>query len=92
VTAALTKGLPMLDAKLPGFAGSAGLITGPESRASAPIRITRDEATRESVNVRGLFPIGEGAGYAGGIVSAAIDGMRTAEALIARYARPVGLR
>lgn len=88
VVRALKQGLPLLERKLPGFAGMEGIITAPESRASASVRINRDDQTRESANVRGLYPIGEGAGYAGGIVSAAIDGMRTAETLIATYARP----
>ncbi|HRX86021.1 MAG TPA: FAD-dependent oxidoreductase [Phycisphaerae bacterium] len=85
VTHALMRGLPMLAEKLPGFDGPESIITAPESRASASVRIPRDEKTRQSVNVRGLFPIGEGAGYAGGIVSAAIDGMHSAEAIMARY-------
>jgi uncharacterized FAD-dependent dehydrogenase len=57
------------------------VLTGVETRTSSPIRIARDEATYESVNVRGLYPAGEGAGYAGGIMSAAVDGMKVAEAL-----------
>jgi len=85
ITRALMRGLPMLAEKLPGFAGPDGIITAPESRASAPIRIPRDETSRESINVQGLYPIGEGAGYAGGIVSAAIDGMHSAEAIMARF-------
>jgi uncharacterized FAD-dependent dehydrogenase len=85
VVSALQRGLPMLARKLPGFAGPDGIITAPESRASAPVRIPRDQQTRESVNVQGLYPIGEGAGYAGGIVSAAIDGMHSAEAIMTRY-------
>ena len=82
VRSALQRGLPLLDAKLPGFAGGDGLITGPESRASSPVRITRDRESRQSVTTRNLYPIGEGAGYAGGIVSAAIDGIRSAEKII----------
>jgi uncharacterized FAD-dependent dehydrogenase len=85
VVGALRRGLPRLDRKLTGFAGEEALITGPESRASAPVRITRDPATRESVTVRGLYPVGEGAGYAGGIVSAAIDGIRSAESVVRIY-------
>jgi hypothetical protein len=85
VTRALMRGLPILADKLPGFAGPDGIITAPESRASAPVRIPRDPTTRESISVEGLYPIGEGAGYAGGIVSAAIDGMHSAEAIMAKY-------
>ena len=88
VTNALVKGLPMLAQKMPGFAGAEGIITAPESRASAPLRITRDAASRQSVSAQNLYPIGEGAGYAGGIVSAAVDGLRSAEAVIGRYRPP----
>lgn len=85
---ALRKALPILDRKMPGFAGKEGLITAPESRASAPVRIARDHETRQSLAVKELYPIGEGAGYAGGIVSAAIDGIRSADEIIKRF-RPV---
>ncbi len=86
VAAALRHALPRLDAKFPGFAGPDGLITAPETRASSPIRIVRDEHTRQAVDVADLYPAGEGAGYAGGIISAAVDGIRTAYAIIRRYA------
>ncbi|MBO1323054.1 NAD(P)/FAD-dependent oxidoreductase [Acanthopleuribacter pedis] len=69
------------DRLIAGYASSEGNILAVESRTSAPIRITRD-ARFEAEGVRGLFPIGEGAGYAGGIVSAAVDGLRVAEILI----------
>ena len=85
-TAAIQRALVDLDARLKGFAGGDALVTGPETRASAPIRILRDAETRESVSTGGLYPIGEGAGYAGGIMSAAADGIATAEILIRRYA------
>jgi uncharacterized FAD-dependent dehydrogenase len=62
------------------------VLTGPESRGSSPVRIDRDPQTRESPGVPGLYPVGEGAGYAGGIVSAAVDGLRTARAIIGKYA------
>lgn len=68
------------DRKLPGFAGSIGQVMGVESRTSSPIRIVRDRETCESPTIAGLFPCGEGAGFAGGIVSAALDGRRVAEA------------
>lgn len=80
------RALQDLERRLPGFAGPECLITAPETRASAPIRIPRDTVTRESVSARGLYPIGEGAGYAGGIMSAAADGIATAEAIIKRFA------
>ncbi len=83
---AIRRALLDLDRRLPGFAGVEGLVTGPETRASAPVRIVRDAITRESVSAAGLYPVGEGAGYAGGIMSAAADGIRTAETIIRRYA------
>ena len=64
-------------------------LVGPEARGSAPVRIPRDDTTRETPGLVGLYPVGEGAGYAGGIVSAAVDGLRTAKAIVARYAVPV---
>ena len=67
------------------FLASASLV-GPESRGSSPVRVVRDDATRESPGVEGLYPVGEGAGYAGGIVSAAVDGLRTVKAVVAKYA------
>ncbi len=80
ISSALEKALPMLDKNLSGFACADAVLTGPETRSSSPVRILRDE-TRQS-SIRGLYPTGEGAGYAGGIMSAAIDGMMTAEILI----------
>jgi uncharacterized FAD-dependent dehydrogenase len=70
------------DRKLPGFAGPEGVLLAPETRTTAPLRFDRDPGY-ESPTVRGLMPVGEGAGYAGGIVSAALDGVRAAEAAIA---------
>ena len=81
ITSTLAKALPALEQKLHGFASADAVLTAPETRSSSPVRITRD-ATFQST-VRGLYPCGEGAGYAGGIISAAIDGIRCAEALIA---------
>ena len=71
--------LPLMDRKLRGFADPDGVLTGVETRSSSPVRVLRDE-TFQSV-LRGLYPCGEGAGYAGGIVSAAVDGIRVAEAI-----------
>ena len=73
--------LPMLDKKLRGFADSDAVLTGVETRSSSPVRIVRNENCVASVE--GLYPCGEGAGYAGGILSAAVDGLRCAEALMA---------
>jgi len=88
VCQAVCRALAMFEAKMPGFASPEALIAGPETRASSPVRIVRDPRTRASVSADNLYPVGEGAGYAGGIVSAAVDGMKTAEAIIARYAPP----
>ena len=80
VTGALRDALPLLDRKLRGFATPDGVLTGVETRSSSPVRILRGEDLQSSL--RGLYPCGEGAGYAGGIVSAAVDGIRVAEAVV----------
>lgn len=85
---AICNALSHLERRLPGFAGPETLVAAPETRASSPVRILRDPRTRESVSVRNLYPIGEGAGYAGGILSAAIDGLKTAETIVTRFAPP----
>ncbi len=81
ITVALKQALPQLDNNLKGFAHPDSVLTAPETRSSSPVRIVRDES-RQSTGLRGLYPAGEGAGYAGGIMSAAIDGMMSAEAVI----------
>ena len=81
ITAVLAEAFPALEKKLHGFADPEAVLTGPETRSSSPVRILRDADCR-SVSVSGLYPCGEGAGYAGGITSAAVDGIRCAEALI----------
>ena len=75
----LRESLPLLDRKLHGFSAPDGVLTGIESRSSSPVRIVRDGNGQSAL--KGLYPCGEGAGYAGGIVSAAVDGIRMAEAL-----------
>jgi len=80
ITSSIAEALPLLDGKLKGFAADDAVMTAPETRSSSPVRILRDD-TRQSP-LQGLYPIGEGAGYAGGIMSAAIDGMMTAEAIL----------
>ncbi|HPP47625.1 MAG TPA: hypothetical protein PLF25_09030, partial [Accumulibacter sp.] len=80
---AIREALPAFDRQIKGFAMDDAVLTGVETRTSSPLRITRDKDC-QSVNVRGLFPAGEGAGYAGGILSAAIDGIRVAESVIAK--------
>jgi uncharacterized FAD-dependent dehydrogenase len=86
VAAAIRRALPILDDRWRGLFLRGATLVGPEARGSAPVRFLRDERTLESPGIRGLYPIGEGAGYAGGIVSAALDGLRAAKSIIARYA------
>lgn len=86
VCAALARALPHFGRKLLGFDDPAAVMTGVETRSSAPCRILRG-ADFVSANIGGLYPAGEGAGYAGGIMSAALDGMRCATALMERYAK-----
>jgi uncharacterized FAD-dependent dehydrogenase len=81
--AAIARALGRFDAVLPGFAGQAGTFVGLESRSSGPLRMPRDPATRRALGFANLYPVGEGAGYAGGIMSAALDGARSALALVA---------
>lgn len=85
VTRALREGLPELDRKLRGFADPRATFTGIETRSSSPVRILRDPLTGCS-NIEGLYPVGEGAGYAGGIMSSAIDGIRMAKLAYADFA------
>ncbi len=77
---AIREALPAFDAKIPGYAMHDALLTGVETRTSSPIRIKRDESF-QSINTKGLYPAGEGAGYAGGILSAAVDGLKVGEAV-----------
>src|SRR5262249_13166444 len=85
ILAALQRGLPILDRRWRGRFLPDATLVGPEARGSSPVRIVRDPHTRETPGLAGLYPVGEGAGYAGGIVSAAVDGLRSALAVIARY-------
>jgi uncharacterized protein len=86
VAEAVAHGLPQMDRRWHGRFLADAVLTGPEARGSSPVRIDRDPETCESPGVPGLYPVGEGAGYAGGIVSAAVDGLRTARAIIRKYA------
>ncbi|MGO4302824.1 NAD(P)/FAD-dependent oxidoreductase [Cupriavidus sp. RAF12] len=81
VIAAIREALPELDKKIAGFAMHDAVLTGVETRTSSPLRIRRNNDDYQSINVKGLYPAGEGAGYAGGIYSAAIDGIEVAEAV-----------
>ncbi|MDD2956276.1 MAG: hypothetical protein PHD67_08170 [Oscillospiraceae bacterium] len=85
VTRMLREGLLRFGRKLPGFAGADTVLTGVETRTSSPLRILRGEDL-EAPGFGGLYPCGEGAGYAGGIVSAAVDGIRAAQALMEKWA------
>jgi hypothetical protein len=80
---AIREALPAFGREIRGFDRLDAVLTGIESRTSAPLRITRDPQHLQSRNVRGLYPCGEGAGYAGGILSAAVDGIKVAEAVAA---------
>lgn len=80
ITDAIAEALPLLDRNIKGYADADAVMTAPETRSSSPVRILRDDS-RQSV-ISGLYPTGEGAGYAGGIMSAAVDGIMTAEAVI----------
>lgn len=83
----LERGLPAMDRRFRGLFLRDATLTGPEARGSSPVRIPRDDLTRACPTIDGLYPCGEGAGYAGGIVSAAVDGLRTARAIVSAYAR-----
>ena len=78
----LRAGLQRFARRMPGFLCDNAVLLGVESRTSSPVRVPRNDETLESPDVRGLYPSGEGAGYAGGIVSAALDGKRVATALL----------
>lgn len=84
----LARGLPLMDRRFDGLFLKDATLTGPEARGSSPVRIPRDAVSRQSPAISGLYPCGEGAGYAGGIISAAVDGLRTARAIVAAFAKP----
>lgn len=82
IAGSLAQGITMMNSKLRGFSHPDALLTGVETRSSSPVRILRDAVTLQSLTLSGLYPCGEGAGYAGGIVSAAVDGIKCAEAIL----------
>ncbi|WXR62211.1 hypothetical protein WG909_02990 [Peptostreptococcaceae bacterium AGR-M142] len=82
---ALKEGIINLDTKLKGFALEDAILTGVETRSSSPIRIKRSAESLESTNIKNFYPCGEGAGYSGGIISSAIDGIKIAEKIISKY-------
>ncbi len=85
---ALKEGILAMDGKLKGFAREDAVLTAIESRSSSPLRMHRDEKNFESISIKGLYPCGEGAGYAGGIMSSAVDGIKVAETIIDQYKKP----
>ena len=70
---------------LEGFSAPDAILTAAETRSSSPVRILRDKDSLQSVSINGLYPCGEGAGYAGGIISAAVDGIKCAEKILIKY-------
>jgi uncharacterized protein len=78
---AIREAIPQFAKQINGYDLADGILTGVETRTSSPIRIKRDDETLQSINTKGLYPCGEGAGYAGGILSAGVDGIRVAEAV-----------
>ncbi len=93
VAKSIQQGLPLLDKKWKGEFLRNAILVGPEMRGSSPVRIERDRETWQSPACAGLYPVGEGAGFAGGIISAAVDGLRSAKKIVERFApleMPVG--
>ena len=83
ISSALESGILAFERKIPGFSRPDALLSGVESRTSSPVRINRNEEFMS--NIRGIYPCGEGAGYAGGITSAAMDGLKAGEAIIKKF-------
>ena len=83
IAESLTEGIQIFDHKLPGYARCDAVISGVESRTSSPVRLIRDKSLQSEI--RGIYPCGEGAGYAGGITSAAMDGIKAAEMIASVY-------
>jgi uncharacterized FAD-dependent dehydrogenase len=88
---AIREALPEFGKQIRGFDRNDAVLTGVETRTSSPVRITRDADSLCSVNVRGLYPCGEGAGYAGGILSAGVDGIKVAEAVARSMSNSIGI-
>jgi uncharacterized protein len=83
ITDSLRQGISEMGMWMPGFAYPDAVLTGAETRSSSPLRITRGDSF-EALGIKGLYPCGEGAGYAGGIISAAVDGVLCAEQILGR--------
>lgn len=82
---AMRDAIILLDKKMHGFAMDDAVLTAPETRSSSPVKIIRDKHDLQSISLKGLYPCGEGAGYAGGIMSAAVDGIKCAEQILMKY-------
>jgi uncharacterized FAD-dependent dehydrogenase len=82
--------LPILDQRWQGHFVAEATLVGPKARGSSPVRILRDDQTRQAPGVEGLYPVGEGAGYADGIISGAVDGLKTGKAIVAAFAPLAG--
>ena len=82
VVESIKEALPVFGRSIVGFDAPGAILTAPESRSSSPVRLLRETESGESINIKGIFPSGEGAGYAGGIMSAAVDGITIAEKII----------
>ena len=91
ITSMLEAGLVQFGKKIRGFSAPDVPMTGIETRTSAPLRILRDPLTLSAPGHAKIYPCGEGAGYAGGIMSAAVDGIRVAQAILARFSRPLSI-
>ena len=85
---AIREAIPAFAKQIKGYDMADGILTGVETRTSSPIRIKRDDDSLQSINTKGLYPCGEGAGYAGGIFSAGVDGIKVAEAVILNMNKP----
>jgi uncharacterized FAD-dependent dehydrogenase len=86
VVEAMARGLEVFERRMRGLVCDEALLVGVETRTSAPVQLLRDPVSRESTSLAGLYPIGEGAGHAGGITSSAADGVAAADALLATLA------
>lgn len=84
INEAIKEAIINLDKRLNGFSLEDGVLTGVETRSSSPIRILRNKENYQSINTKGLYPIGEGAGYSGGIMSSAVDGIMAVEKIVGK--------
>src|SRR5699024_4910523 len=83
VVETLQEAIPHFNAKIKGFAMADSILTGVETRSSSPVKINRDKDYQS--NISGIYPVGEGAGYAGGIMSSAVDGLKVAQSIMEKF-------